>query len=414
MRSQMLTVAITATMLTLMLACSADPTPRPTETPPDRTSAQMEQLQRQIEQLMAERDETPQQPAATPVPEATARPTAERSTTTPTPKIHASTTTTTTTPQPTPVPTLYPPPTHSPSENICMRSPNVQERILARLKISSCRLTTIEELFRIDEGMEFHISKSLQQEDLAGLVNLETLTIKIEMPEGEKSTIPAHAFHGMKNLRSIRIYAGSGVIETGALAGLPRLQELYIESNHALTINPNVADELPALTKLETYLGNGSHIRDNALANFPKLESMKLRSRPDGEGNNIRGTMGQLGYLPRLKYLEIGGSTSYASIRPDTFANLPALESMYISSRTITLNEDTFKNNPRLKSISISGKVHGLRTALSGLERLETLSISTDGEKPEVILSPKSPLMRDIINQEQSPNGYTVIPPGGE
>ena len=48
------------------------------------------------------------------------------------------------------------------------------------------------------------------------------------------------------------------------------------------------------------------------------------------------------------------------------------------------------------------------------MERLETLSISTDGEKPEVILSPKSPLMRDIINQEQSPNGYTVIPPGGE
>ena len=124
--------------------------------------------------------------------------------------------------------------------------------------------------------------------------------------------------------------------------------------------------------------------------------------------------MGQLGYMPRLKSLTVGGAPV---IHAKTFLNLPALEILSANSSRINLTEETFSQNPKLKGVGISGPTSGHKTAFSALEKLEYLSLnnrSDSSRKPEIILSPKSPLMKAILNGQESPDGYIVIPPGGE
>lgn len=73
--------------------------------------------------------------------------------------------------------------------------------------------------------------------------------------------------------------------------------------------------------------------------------------------------------------------------------------------------------NPKLQSIEISASTSGHRTAFAKLEKLYYLSFnnrSDSSRKPEIILSPKSPLMKAILNGQKSPDGYIVIPLGGE
>ena len=123
--------------------------------------------------------------------------------------------------------------------------------------------------------------------------------------------------------------------------------------------------------------------------------------------------MGQMGYMPKLKYLNI--SQSGPVIHSRTFMNLPALETLSAASPRINLSEESFSKNPKLAFIELA-TTSGHRTAFSKLHRLEHLQLSStnSGKQPEVILSPKSPLMKAILNRQDSPKGYIVIPPGGE
>ena len=212
---------------------------------------------------------------------------------------------------------------------------------------------------------------------------------------------------------------GSTTIDPGALNGLDSLKELHIKSDGILTISTDFATNLPELQKLEIETGANSHVEKHAINNLTKLESLTIYLRESSsDGRPVRSTMGQIGDLPNLKSLYISGRG--AAIQPDAFQNLPKLESLNASGYRINLSETTFQHNTRLRLIRLgSSSIPGIRTAFRNMERLENLSISIstdsgDQKKPEITLSPKSPLMRDILNQERSPNGYTVIPPGGE
>ena len=395
------TTAALALTIACSIACNTGTPPAP-DADPDRSDQRILQLQKEIQTLKAEN-----------APTETPKPTATRELPTPT-RIAAGEPSKKTTP----TSTLPPPPRVRPTDNICRRSPNVQQTLLTRLQISSCRIITNEELFRLNGSLRISLSRAPQPGDLDGLVNLEELVLSLDTTDEHRTTIPAHTFFGIQKLRTLSIYTGNGstTIAPSTLTGLGNLEELHIHSEGNLTISTGFAAELPKLNTLELQLGENSHIEKHALGGFPKLPALVIywTEGNSGERKPVRSTMAQFGNLPKLEYLQIKGKG--ATIQPDTFANLPALESLSISSNRIKLNEESFQNSPRLKKINMYSSLSfsGLRTALRQLERLEELSTSTENQKPEVILSPKSPLMRHILNQERSPDGYTVIPPGGE
>ena len=81
------------------------------------------------------------------------------------------------------------------------------------------------------------------------------------------------------------------------------------------------------------------------------------------------------------------------------------------------MNSNSFANNPNLKEVAIlSTATSECRDAFRALEKQERLSLGRclGGQNAEVALSPKSPLMKDILNGRQEPNGYTVLPPGSD
>ncbi len=363
--AQLLTVAMTATLIVAITACQGEqtpPTPRPqTE---DRSPMQtIEAMASEIAALQTQAAEsgetdTGEQPRPTEEPSTAVAPATE----TPEPTAVAPATET-----PEPTATLPPPPKHSPSDNICRRSPGVQNDLIRKLEMSSCRIITNDELFRLNSEFSTNITQSPIQGDFAGMTNLRKLTMRIYIPRDEKATLPEQLFHGMSKLETLDISSrGELSINSNAIHNLPNLKTLSITSNGRLVIEKDFVSEVPELTELELSTTNDTQ--------SPPMSHAK------------------------------------------TFMNLPELETLSINSWRVKLTEETFSKNPKLVSVKISATTSGHRTAFSKLHKLEHLQLSAtnSGKQPEVVLSPKSPLMKALLNQQQYPIGYKVIPPGGE
>ena len=432
-----LTLLYGALLTTALLAaaCSNNTPPTPTATAastaepaqihfPEQTeqAQQLEQLRTEIREIQTT---TAENGRNTPEPTPTQPKTLAATVATTASSTRQATAGTETAPTKTQAPTataLPTPPSAVPTDNICRRNPGVQRELISALYISSCRIITNDELYRLTDRMSFYMQEPPGAGDLSGLVNMQSMSLDINTTEGSKYAIPANTLANLEKLSSlsISIYGeGKVTMDPGTLNGLDSLKELHIKSDGNLTISTNFAVNLPELQKLEIETGANSHVQKHAVNNLPKLESLTIYLRESSsEGRTVRSTLGQIGVLPKLEYLEI--SRRGAAIKPDAFQNLPKLERLNACGYRINLNETTFQHNTRLSSISLySYSISGIRTAFRNMERLENLSISIstesgDEKKPEVILSPKSPLMRDILNQERSPDGYTVVPPGGE
>ena len=371
---QLLTVAMTAVIIAI-IACSGDQPP-PTHRPQTEDRSPMQTIEAMAVEIAAL-----QTKAAEPT-ETTGddgrRPTKEPST-----AVAPATATATETPEPTA--TLPPPPRHRPSDNICRRSPRIQYALMDKFRLSSCSIITVDELFRLDRDFAATLNESPRQGDFAGMTNLKELRITVEIPEGETGTIPEQLFHGMTKLENlVLISKGMLTISSNAVHNLPELESLSIYGSGNLTINNGFISKVPNLKELKITMGGGSSLDNQILKN-----------------------------INRVTMLEVGAT----SVRADAFMNLPALETLSIGAQRVTLKDDSFSKNPKLQSIEISASTSGHRTAFAKLEKLNYLSLnnrSDSSRKPEIILSPKSPLMKAILNGQSSPKGYIVIPPGGE
>lgn len=394
------TVAMTAAVI--FSACSSEqpsPTPKPQRTDQSPTKT-IEALTNEIAALRATITHSAETPT-TQTPQTTEKPA-----TTAAPK--------TATPDPTA--TLPPPKNTSPSDNICRRTPGVQNALIHHLQMSSCRIITIDELFRLNTKFTAGFIESPRQGDFAGMTNLRQLEIRFEIPEGETATIPAQLFHGMTKLETLEIDAnGKLTISSNAVHNLPNLKSIRVESSG---LQKEFASELPRLTHLSISMEPNSHLKPHALNNLERVTDVNISwSVSYSSGIPTRDTMGQIGHLPKMKNLTVRNAPT---IQPNTFMNLPALETLNISAQTLRLNDDSFSNNSRLTTIELSARTSGYRTAFQKLEKLEYLEMydrpnsSSDRKKPEILLSPKSPLMKAILNGQKSPEGYIVIPPGGE
>ena len=318
----------------------------------------------------------------------------------PSPIIPTSTSLPTPSQEPTavPTPTATPVPTPLPvsaNKNICFRNPGVTKELLNRLQIASCQVVTGQELFRLHEE-RLHIETGdfpLSPGDFASLVNLTTLFVSTN------ATIPAHAFQGLDNLRQLEIRIEDASISAQALQALNNLRELtiFIRSTHAITaehIEPGALDNLPRLEEITINLELSSELRERgrlSLVNLPPLR-----------------------HLPEIKEIHLEGEWN---IGPDSFANLPSLEILHANG-TIRLNQNSFQGTPSLKAITLGGNVTLHRHTFARLHDLEGLGIyhrgSNRDNRPELSLSPNSPLMREILNGNRSPGGYELIPPGAD
>ena len=177
---QLLIAAMTAAFIIAATACSGE------QPPPTRHPQTGDQSPAQTMEAMAQEIEVLQTKAA--VPTEPAEPDNPDNPDDPRHTVQPALTITPATPQPTVPPTRVVIPTPS-GPGICGRSPEVQQVILDTLRTSSCRLISNEELYRITSLSKTQFD-TLRPGDLAGLVNLEGLSITGNEP------LPAGAFAG--------------------------------------------------------------------------------------------------------------------------------------------------------------------------------------------------------------------------
>ena len=250
------------------------------------------------------------------------------------------------------------------------------------MKISSCQLITAHELFRVLELPDLPFESSPRPGDFAGLVNVKELRISVN----NGADLPADTFHGLEGLEALTVELNGksensgtersdGRIEPGSFRGLSNIRTLEL-SIRRTTDEPINMPPFEHLDTLETL-----HIR------IP--EQLFALAEPHFED------------LPQLRHLSIAMASRQGGV-----------------PRSLRLAQETFKNNGKLESVQI--RVDGNRKVVYAdkdtfvrLDALESLSVSTQGEI-ELSLSPNSPLFKDILNGNQYPQGYTVLPPGAD
>ena len=281
--------------------------------------------------------------------------------------------------QPTTAPTAMPQINSETGPGICRRHPKLQDTLIAKLRIPSCQLITADELFRVTELPSLTFRSSLQPGDFAGLVNLQELRIRLEAG----ANLHADTFHGLERLEFLSLdmrsddpsHSSQGTIVPGEFRGLSNIKVLELRHQK----DTDEPSSIPAFEHIETLEQLDIRITDhvflpneNDFSNLPILTSLSISINPQG----------------------------------------PKFKSQY------RLSQELFQNNVKLEQVKIEiweadGTVRVERNTFLHLDQLQSLSLAIAGDT-EIYLSPNSPLLKDIINGNQSPSGYTIIPPGAK
>lgn len=215
------------------------------------------------------------------------------------------------------------------TENICGRTPEIQNLLIERLSITRCRDITGEELLRVRTLELDRIP--LKVGDLDGFKNLTTLAVYTE-------ETAVGLFDDLESLEYLRLG-----LETpppvglfGKLGDLQRL-ELHVEADAD-------ADDLAMQGMFE---------------GLNDLESLKLNlSNPSGD-YAVSLLTGSLTGMPKLQELEI---SNVSRVESGTFRDLPALRSANLDAIDLpdhltkpSIPTDTFIANPDLGRVYLSG-----------------------------------------------------------
>ena len=235
------------------------------------------------------------------------------------------------TPRPTTSPTATPvgfiPPTPS-GPGICGRTPEVQQAIIDKLKIPSCRVITEAELYRIRSLPDIS-APELKAGDFAGLVNLDTLRVAVRPVDPESPPVlPAGLFAGSR-IRHLGISAKANsdthvTIEDGAFDGA-----------HVDSLSISLAEGRPV------YDRDGELTGYRAVGRLPdRLPEMLTELSVSGDLRRLDWTVFKT--LPNLKTLTL----EHDQARPEDPYATP-------TPVVITIPADAFDGNPRLQALEL-------------------------------------------------------------
>lgn len=194
------------------------------------------------------------------------------------------------------------------TNNICWRTPEVQEKFIEDLRIPSCQLINDAELFRV---REFRVNApEVMPGDFAHMPNLRELQIAglRELPE-------AGTFDGLSTLQKLNIrITNDGWSEWGK----PRPTEV--------TVSEEMFDGLESLRSLEIDTGKSDLVLgDKALDGPHALEYIRLGSIREISAGDLTG-LSEVRYV-NISYTEKPNEDQETPIIPkDLLARIPSIE----------------------------------------------------------------------------------------
>ena len=253
--------------------------------------------------------------------------------------------------------------------NVCTRTTQVKEAIVAELQGTACSEITDSQLSSIAGTIRLSGKDifSLQSGDFKGLTSLRHLFIN----NNPLSSLPSGVFSGLTNLNSLLLINNHLIsLTSDVFAGLTTLESLAFYGNHLSSLPSDVFAELTTLRSL--------HLSDNHLSGLPSnmfagLTALKILSLSENHLSSVPADM--FAGLTALEVLYLNRNP-LSSLPSDVFAGLIALKELDLRYNQLSsLPADVFAGLTALEELDLrynrlSSLPPGVFTGLNALEEL--------------------------------------------
>ena len=238
--------------------------------------------------------------------------------------------------------------TQDPTINICNRTAQVRDAIVAAAPVSTCGAVTADHLSAITvlDLVSKGIS-TLKAGDFSGLTALEEL----KLSHNQLSSLPQNIFSNLSALEELKLSYSqlSSLNDADIFSSLSALKRLDLRGNGLRSLDANIFSNLSALEVLHLGdLNRLSSLDANIFSNLSALEFLDLN------GNELSSLDADIfSNLSALEFLDLNGN-ELSSLDADMFSSLSALKTLWLEENDL--------------STVASG-------AFSGLSALETLQL---------------------------------------
>ena len=238
--------------------------------------------------------------------------------------------------------------TQDPTINICNRTAQVRDAIVAAAPVSTCGAVTADHLSAITvlDLVSKGIS-TLKAGDFSGLSALEEL----KLSHNQLSSLPQNIFSGLSALEELKLSYSqlSSLNDADIFSSLSALKRLDLRGNGLRSLDANIFSSLSALEVL--HLGDLNRLSSLDADIFSNLSALEFL---DLNGNELTSLDADIfSNLSALEFLDLNGN-ELSSLDANIFSNLSALKTLWLQRNDL--------------STVASG-------AFSGLSALETLQL---------------------------------------
>ena len=257
--------------------------------------------------------------------------------------------------------------------NVCARTPQVRDKIVAAAPIGSCTEVTEAHLSEITElGFPGSGLESLKSGDFAGLTGLKLL----QLGSNQLSILPADIFADLEALETMFLHENLlNTLDSNVFSGLSALRALGLSRNQLSDLPATIFSDLVALEELWLYSNPLTSLPEGVFSGLSGLQVLFLSS------NSIHSLSADLfSGLPALKELYLGGNR-IDSLPADIFLGLPALERLDLSvNRLSRLPANVFSGLHALESLDlVFNRIENLSAgAFSDLSALRKLRLGAN------------------------------------
>ena len=239
------------------------------------------------------------------------------------------------------------------AQDVCDRTPEVRDKLVASAGVLACEDVTDSHLSRVT-SLDFENMgiSSLQADDFSGLSNLETL----DLSRNRLSSLPERVFEGLGSLQTLNLWSNDLTgLDEGIFEGLGNLEWLRLGGNDLSNLATELFDGLGNLRDLRLHYNDLAGLPEEIFDGLGSLERLEL------DNNELTSLpAGIFGGLRRLKrlYLEYNKLTELSE---RIFEDLDSLVYLSLSSNsfdnrngTLALPEGVFDGLGSLTVLNLS------------------------------------------------------------
>ena len=293
--------------------------------------------------------------------------------------------------------------TQDPTINICNRTAQVRDAIVAAAPVSTCGAVTADHLSAITVlNLDGKSTSTLKAGDFSGLTALESL----DLSWNRLNSLPQNIFSNLSALEKLKLYGNqlSSLNDADIFSSLSALKSLDLRGNGLRSLDANIFSSLSALEVL--YLGDSNilssldadifsnlsaleelYLNDNDLSSldaniFSNLSALKTLWLNRNDLSSLDANL--FSSLSALKTLWLNRN-DLSTVASGTFSGLSALETLRLDHNDFTsLDANMFFNLSALEALWL--QENDLSTvasgAFSGLSALETLYLDGNDLQP--------------------------------